>query len=275
MSYSQALPGFFQRDLHHRPSPTAGGRLCISPADLANAIAAAGPRAGLPAILLEHAFTGLRLARAGIRYLVQGAAVAEVYGRMSTQEFLSINARQAWANWRTIPRNLHGNLPVDRPLAVLDLCCGTGDSLRALAWWLPAGSQLIGMEADSRFAACAAACRYRNRADEEVPVVVHHASVLDGFLDAEGVRMADGSLDLVHAIGSIGCHFTPQQSEVVVRECARVLAEDGFALLDAGHAGTTADDLGRIAARHGLRVTRRSRSCWFDRYEQLVLRREA
>lgn len=274
MTFSPALPALLHPPLSRRSS-SSDGRLRVSAADLAAAIAAAGPRASLPAIVMAHAVASARLALRGVRYLVQGSQVEEVYRRMTTDDFQCINARQAWANWRTIPRNLHGNLPVDRPLAVLDLCCGTGDSLRTLAWWLPRGSHLVGMEADARFAAYASTMSYRNRTDDPIAVTVHQASVLDGFRDHHGGRCADQAFDVVHAIGSIGCHFTPAQAETIVGECARVLAPGGFALLDAGRPGTPAATLSALAIRHGLQVTGRSRSWWFDRYEQLVLRRVA
>ena len=276
MSVSHALPAITPPAPPKRgPSRIPQDRLQVSKADLDGAIAAAGPTSDLPTIILEHAMTSLTLTFAGVRYLCQGAAVREAYRRMTTAEFARINARQAWANWRVIPRNLHGNLRIDRPIAALDLCCGMGDSTRTLAWWLPAGSTIVGMELDPRFAAAASAYSYHNRDGDIIPVTIQRASVLDGFRDRHGVRCADRSLDLVHAIGSVGCHFTPEQTAEIVRECERVLADDGVALLDAGQAGTSAQELTRLAQAHGFVVTGRARSWWFDRYEQLVLRRAA
>jgi len=273
MALTQTLPTIPL--VNAQRTATSSERLSLSNADLTAAISAAGPTATLPAIILAHALTTLRLAFAGVRYLCQGDAVAESYRRMTTAEFALINARQEWANWRTIPRNLTGHLPVDRPLTVVDLCCGMGDSTCVLAWWLPAGSRIIGLELDTRFAAAAARRTYRNRHGDIIPTTIHRASVLETFRDHAGQRCAAGSVDLVHAIGSIGCHFSPDDSRVIVRECARVLAADGFALLDAGNAGTPPSALAAIAGDHGLTVVRRSRSWWFDRYVQLVLRRAA
>src|SRR4051794_28330224 len=51
----------------------------------------------------------------------QNAEARLAYCAMSTEEFEGINARQCWANWRTIPKSLSGFLP-DQPLAVIDLC---------------------------------------------------------------------------------------------------------------------------------------------------------
>ncbi|HEX3133611.1 MAG TPA: hypothetical protein VHX44_08510, partial [Planctomycetota bacterium] len=100
------------------PIPDAH-RLQVSAADVAHALVVAGPVMSLPAIIAEHAFTTVQLACVGVRYLCQGDAARKAYQRMTTTEFVRINARQAWANWRTIPRNLHGHLPIDRPLTVV------------------------------------------------------------------------------------------------------------------------------------------------------------
>lgn len=258
-----------------RRIPLASDRLHISPAELGAAVAAGAPASSLPAIVLSHALTALRLACGGVRYLVRGPVVGDVYRRMTPSQFACINARQAWANWRTISRNLSGNLPLRRPLSVIDLCCGTGDSTRVLAWWLPPGSRVIGVELDARFAAIASARTYRNRAGEPIPVTVRQASVLSDFRDPAGGRLADGAVDVVHAIGSLGCHFSAEDSGTIVRECARVLASDGLALLDAGPHGTTESELIALGRRHGLAPIGRSRSWWFDRYVQLVMRKSA
>lgn len=273
MPLSHVLPALSPAVSRQEPSTVPADRLAVAPEGLASAIALAGPTTSLWTIVWEHALTSLNLALAGVRYLCRGAAANDAYRRMTTYEFARINARQAWANWRTIPWNLHGNLPVDRPLLVVDLCCGMGDSTRTLAWWLPAGSQIVGMESDSRFAAAASAHTYRNREGDVIAVTIRAASVLDGFRDHQGARLADHTVDVVHAIGSIGCHFTAEQTAIILQECDRVLTADGFAMLDTGRAGTSAREMERLAHAHGFIVTGRRRSWWFDRYEQLVLRR--
>src|SRR5438093_9145319 len=68
------------------------------------------------------------LARRGIQFrATEPAAVAAAYAAMSDEDFAAINARQDWANWRTIPRGLSGHV-LDRALRVLDLGCGSGSS---------------------------------------------------------------------------------------------------------------------------------------------------
>src|SRR4029079_11853434 len=82
------------------------------------------------------------------------ARVLAAYAAMTHAEFDAINGRQDWANWRTIPRALHGHLP-DRPLRVLDLGCGTGSSTRVLAFYCPLGSHITGYEIAEPMLACA------------------------------------------------------------------------------------------------------------------------
>jgi SAM-dependent methyltransferase len=253
--------------------PPDGERLHVTRADLGAALAAAGPETSLPAIVWSHATTALRLATCGIRYLQHGSAASDAYRRMTTAEFHLINGRQAWANWRTITYNLSGNLPIDRPLTVLDLCSGTGDSTQVLAWWLPAGSRIIAVELDPRFAAAASKRDYHNRHGDPIAVDVRCASVLETFADADGRPLDAGSVDVVHAIGSIGCHFKAAESAAIIAECARVLRHDGFAMLDTGSRGTSAEELQRLADGVGLQVTGQQRSWWLDRYRQLILRK--
>ena len=194
------------------------------------------------------------------------------YLMMSAGEFSGVNARQRWANWRIIPRNLHGTCP-DRPLFVVDLCCGTGDSTRVLAWHLPQGSQILGLEYQPAFVAQARLGSYEDARGNPVPVHFQPQSVLEPFCDAQGVRLADASVDIVNSCGAIGCHFTADATRQLAREVARVLRPDGFALLDAGKAGTPAPELEGIFQELGFRRQRTVRSCFLDRYAQLSFTR--
>lgn len=248
-------------------------RLHIGRAELAAAIRIAGPQSSLLCIIAAHAWTNFQLARTGVRYLETGSAAGESYQRMSTAQFARINGRQAWANWRTISSNLSGNLPTDYPLTVLDLCCGTGESTQVLAWWLPSGSQILGYEQDARFAEAASGRPYRNRYGDTIRVRVQRASVLERFLHESGRELREGEIDMVHAIGSLGCHFKAQDSQRILVETARVLKPGALALLDAGNAGTPSKTLKELASGTGLKLVGCSRSWWFDRYVQLVLRK--
>src|SRR5437868_7087436 len=100
----------------------------------------------LLAVIWRQWRTERRLARRGVHFRdTDPERVAAAYAAMSAAEFDAINGRQDWANWRTIPRALHGHVP-DRPLRVLDLGCGTGGSTRVLAHYCPIGSCLTGYE---------------------------------------------------------------------------------------------------------------------------------
>jgi SAM-dependent methyltransferase len=246
----------------------------IDRAALSHALTMAGCKRSLLSILIRHTLTSARLALAGVRYMQLGTtATSESYSRMTMDEFASINGRQAWANWRTIPSSLSGRLPADRPLRVIDLCCGTGESTSALAWWLPAGSTILAYEQDARFASFAQSRPYQNRRGDVIEVTVRRSSVLEKFCDGTGCPCANGSVDVVHSIGSLGCHFSADESRFIVRECKRVLVSGGFAFLDAGKAGTSAGQLTAMALNAGLIPDGRARSWWFDRYVQLSLRK--
>ena len=236
----------------------------------------AGCTKSLMGIIVRHACTSARLALSGVSYMQQGSvATSASYSRMTPAEFSCINGRQAWANWRTIPQSLSGRLPLDRTLRVIDLCCGIGESIQVLAWWLPEGSTIIAYEQDARFAATAQLRTYRNQRGQTIPVTVRQASVLETFCDPGGVPYEKGSIDIVHAIGSLGCHFSPDESRLIVRECARVLVTGGYAFLDAGRAGTSAARLASLASEAGFLIEGQSKSCWLDRYVQLALRKPA
>lgn len=236
----------------------------------------AGCTHSLLRVIVRHACTKARLALSGVRYMQQGSVAASAsYSRMTTAEFSCINGRQAWANWRTIPQSLSGRLPLHRPLRVIDLCCGTGESTRVLAWWLPRGSTIIAYELDARFAASAQLRTYRNRRGDTIPVTVRQTSVLEKFCDPAGDPYENGSVDIIHAIGSLGCHFSPDESRLIVRECARVLVAGGYAFLDAGRAGTPAARLASLASEAGLMCEGHSKSWWLDRYVQLAFLKPA
>jgi SAM-dependent methyltransferase len=199
----------------------------------------------------------------------QNAQALRGYLAMSAHEFNGVNARQRWANWRIIPRNLHDTCPT-RPLMAIDLCCGTGDSTAVLAWHLPAGSRIHGLEFQPAFVDTARLRRYVDAAGRPVAVSFHAQSVLETFRDEQGVALAGRSVDVVNSCGAVGCHFTADATVLLAREVARVLAEDGVALIDAGKPGTDAAALERIFVGLGLRRQRTVRSCWLDRYRQLA-----
>lgn len=200
------------------------------------------------------------------------------YSAMTIEEFADINRRQAWANWRTIPRNLSGRLPA-RPIRAIDLCCGIGESTAVLACYAARGSQVLGLEYNARFVETARAGDYATLHGEPARVEFRAQSVLEDFCDAAGRRVPPASIDLVNASGAVGCHFAPADARRLAEECARVVRPQGLALVDTGRRGRegrdgiAATDLAKIFAAAGFHVVGGAVSCVLDQRRQLCLRR--
>src|SRR5262245_22172688 len=145
------------------------------------------------------------------------AAACRAYAALRIWEFEGINERQAWANWRTIRRNLQGRAP-RRPASAIDLCCGTGDSTEVLAWCLEAGSDILGVDADSRFVAAARQRAYFTRAGQPVDVRFGCQSVLEPLCNEAREPVPDASVDVVNSSGAVGCHFEPRATAVIAIE---------------------------------------------------------
>jgi SAM-dependent methyltransferase len=195
------------------------------------------------------------------------------YARLALWEFEAINERQAWANWRTIRRNLAGRAP-RRPVRVIDLCCGTGRSTEVLAFYLEPGSTLLGVDADARFVAAARERRYRTREGYSADVTFRCQSVLEPLRDAATDRVSDSSVDVVNSSGAVGCHFEAKATAILADEVARVVRPGGLALIDCGPDGTGPKELHAIFDARGFRAIHRARSCLFDRYWQVCFRKE-
>jgi SAM-dependent methyltransferase len=132
------------------------------------------------------------------------------------REFEAINQRQAWANWRTIRRNLAVWGP-ERAVRAVDLCCGTGRSTEVLAYSLEPGSQVLGVDSEARFVAAARERRYRSRLGAEASVSFACQSVLEPLRNADGELEAPASVEVVNSSGAVGCHFDPAAK---ARSCA-------------------------------------------------------
>ncbi|MBA3685055.1 MAG: class I SAM-dependent methyltransferase [Planctomycetes bacterium] len=253
-----------------------GDILALTPRQIRRIARARGPSQTLPGIVMRQAATEYRLwlvRKVNFRHRDNHAAVS-AYCEMDGDDFRGINARQSWSNWRTIPRNLAGRLP-NRPVRVIDLCCGIGESTEVLACYAAPGSWLLGLEYSPRFVAIA---RERSRAirdDRGQPADVHFVaqSVLDTFRDDEDQPLADASIDLVNASGAVGCHFDRAATAVLAREVARVLVPGGLATIDSGKSGTSSADLRTLFADQGMEQIGDAHSCVFDRYRQLCMRK--
>jgi len=202
----------------------------------------------------------------------ENEAARAAYARMEAWEFEGVNARQAWANWRTIPDNLEGRLP-PRPVRALDLCCGTGQSTAVLAHHLGPGSDILGLEYNPRFVSLARSRVYPTREGVPAPVRFRAQSVLETFRDVDGAPVADASVDLVNSAGAVGCHFDLRATAVLADEVARVTRLDGLAFIDSGRSGTSPADVRALFSARGFEEVHSARSCFFDRYLQICFRR--
>lgn len=200
----------------------------------------------------------------------QNDRACSAYSAMSPASFSLINARQAWANWRTIPRNLNGRLPA-RPITAIDLCCGIGDSTAVLAWYCAPGSRIVGLEVNPAFVDAANERKFTHADGSPADVCFVARSVLDGFHGHDRRRLAPASVDLINASGAIGCHFDCEATQTIAAECVRVLRPGGLALLDVGAEGTSRCELLEIFDSLGFTLVGQARSCALDKFEQLCL----
>jgi SAM-dependent methyltransferase len=221
-------------------------------------------------VLVRQAFyEHVVLRRRGVWFRAHGeCSVQGAYAAMSPREFDAINARQSWANWRVIPRNLQRRRFQERPRVAVDLCCGTGHSSEVLAHCLPPGSTVLGLDASPRLIDVA-----RDRTfdgDGRQPPTMRFAvqSVLEPFRWPGGRLVESHEVDVANSSGAVGCHFEPAATCRLAREVRRVLRPGGLALVDSGPGGTSGPDVVAIFTGLGFEVLGRARSCAFDRYWQ-------
>lgn len=202
----------------------------------------------------------------------QNDGATRAYCAMTAREFEGINARQRWANWRTIARNLSTRVPA-RPLKALDLCCGVGHSTEVLASFLAPGSRILGLEFNPRFVELARFRHYSTVDGKPARVRFRAQSVLETFRDTAGDVIDSASIDLVNSCGAVAHHFDPQTTAKLALEVARVLKHGGIAMIDCGRAGTDRESLVRIFGKLGFEVLHEARSCFLDRASQVCFRK--
>jgi SAM-dependent methyltransferase len=209
------------------------------------------------------------LARRGIHFRsTDQDQITAAYAAMTPGEFDAINGRQDWANWRTIPRCLSGNVP-DIPLRMLDLGCGTGGSTRVLAFHAPAGSHITGYELAEALMAIARGRPYCDRAGQQVRVDFRCQGVTEPWRDIHGDRVADASVDVVNASGVVGHHLDARSIQPLTAELRRILRPEGIAMLDVGPT-LGEPQLTRIIEGAGFQKLGHWRSWWLDPTGQVV-----
>lgn len=213
-----------------------------------------------------------QLARRGIHFRDTNLdLMAAAYAAMSVEEFDAINGRQDWANWRTIPRALSGNVP-ERPLRVLDLGCGSGSSTRVLAFYCPAGSYVTGYEVAEPLLVHARRREYLRRDGQPAHVDFVCQGVTQTLRTPEGDAVAEGSVDVVNASGVVGHHLNHSTIGPLISELRRALAPDGIAMLDVGPT-LGKDELTRVMGAASFIFVGHYRSWWGDPTGEVVYRR--
>jgi SAM-dependent methyltransferase len=236
-----------------------------------NEIRCHGPGKAL-AVCRRQWYAERDLARRGIHFRASDPdAVAAAYAAMSAQDFAGINARQDWANWRTIPRALSGHVP-DRPLQVVDLGCGTGSSTRVLAFYCPAGSRITAYELVPRLLEVARTRVYVHRSGRSADVSFVNQGVTAPLRDAGGDLLPDHGVDVVNASGVVGHHLTAETMPSLIKELQRILGRDGVAMLDVGPS-LPAKVLHALMHDAGFQSLGRFRSWLLDPTGQMVFRR--
>jgi SAM-dependent methyltransferase len=229
---------------------------------------------GIARLAIRQAWTELAIAwRKNVRFRSDANDDAvRAYCAMTPAEFDGINARQKWANWRTIPRSLEGRLGPG-PCRAVDLCCGVGHSTEVLAFCLPPGSSILGLEYNPDFVAVAARRAYADERGGAVKAEFRVQSVLETFRDAAGRPVPDGSVDLVNSCGALGIHFDQAQIGRLATEIARVLRGGGLATVDSGKEGVDETRMVPLFERRGFEAVARTKSCFLDRFTQICFRK--
>jgi SAM-dependent methyltransferase len=255
--------GLLEQVLLHQ-TPPSENTLHIQPREILETARSKCSIGAMVASFIKQFVAETHLFLRGIKLRLRSnqAAVAS-YLRLNAQQLEQVNLRQAWANWRSIPKALSGNVP-QRPLRVLDLCCGIGQSTAVLAHYLPTGSAILGVDVNPAFVERARTAEYRSRSGAPADVQFVAGSVLETWKDASGRELPGNSVDAVHCIGALGEHFNYADRTRVASEAWRVLRRDGVAIVDArGRKGR--EKTQRIFSRAGFVHKTSVRSCGLDR----------
>ena len=227
----------------------------------------------VPGLMLRRGWSAWRLWRRGLMFKDTNQEIsARAYAAMNSGEFAGINAFQAWADWRVLPR-LVGLIPVDPPWHVIDLGCGQGVSTEVLAWCCPPGSRLLGIDLSEAALSAARQRCYRHSSGQSAAVQFRHQAIDQPWVDAQDRLVADNSITLVNASGIMGHHLDQTSVQRVVREIDRVLAPGGWAVLGFGPR-RSARALEQTLREAGFIRAGQARSWWLDPCGQLAFQRQ-
>lgn len=218
-------------------------------------------------------WTERSLAERGILFRTADEQKAcSAYAAMTEEEFRRVNGRQAWASWRTI-RKCFQQCRFNEPITAIDLGCGSGDSTRALAFYCPYGSRIIGYELAEPLARIAERRRYQTSCGRRADVSFVCQGITQALLSPVGEPLAVGSVNIASACGVVGHHLTPQTVIPLLEELSRVLSPSGCAFLDVGP--TLSDsELTCLMTRFNFKRVARCRSLLFDPYGQVIFARK-
>lgn len=256
------------RSLRHRyliePESRVNEPLRIDLAEILRTARSRIPAGSAILNFLRQAVSETQLLLRGIKIrLTSNRDATRSYLRITPEQLEHVNLRQAWANWRVIPKALCGNIP-NRPLAALDLCCGIGQSTEVLAHYLPDDSAILGVDINPEFLSRAKNKHYQSKSGHFCRTEFAAGSVLSPFMDALGENLPGNSIDVVLCIGALGAHFDYSERVKVAGETWRVLRRGGVAIVDArGRKGR--EKTRSIFTRAGFAHRKSVSSCMWDR----------
>jgi SAM-dependent methyltransferase len=197
--------------------------------------------------------------------------VKKAYGSMNDVGFQMINARQEWANWRTIPRSMSGRIP-RRPIKILDVGCGAGTSSEILALYLPAGSSILGIDLTPSLIEIAKQKSYKNTDGDAIKTEFLVQPATETIRMHDGSPLPDESIDYVNTSGVVGHHLTTSQLEAFASEIHRILKKKAYAAIDSGP-NLKKEQIVPILMHHGFLFEKRIKAFWIDPRGQLIFQK--
>jgi SAM-dependent methyltransferase len=199
--------------------------------------------------------------------------LASAYSAMDSHGFQAINGRQEWANWRTIPLSLSGNIP-NHPLFLIDLGCGIGASTEVLAYYLPLGSEILGIELNPQFVQIASERTFFHQSHSSIKTTFSCQNLQERFRSPSYEVVSAETVDYINSSGVVGHHFNRTQFQLLTQELKRVLRPQGVLALDVGPTLSQAQ-MRSILEPLGFSFLKRVRCSFFDPYGQALFKKQA